>query len=422
MHRVLLLMPKTTYRAQDFLRAAEDLGVSVVKGTDRCKRLADKIAFEGETLVLDFKDVDESVRKIVAYAEHTPIDAVVAVDDPTTSIGARASKALGHAHNDAAGVSATRDKLDLRRRLRGMGLPQPEFVDIGLDRDPEDAASEVAESVGFPCVIKPRSLSASRGVIRADDRPSFARGLRRVSQILADPEVRKKEGARADSVVVEGFVPGVEVSVEALAHQGEVEILAIFDKPDPLDGPYFEEAIYVTPSRLSEAVQRDLGEVVRRAADGLGLHHGAIHAELRTGDQIVLIELAARSIGGLCSRTLRFGLAQSLESIILRHALGITPIVTSRSGQASGVLMLPIPRTGMLLEVHGLEAAKRVPGVEDVVITAEVGRDIVALPEGNAYPGFAFARGNTPDDVERALRRVRELVQLEVRRKLPLVS
>jgi biotin carboxylase len=265
--------------------------------------------------------------------------------------------------------------------------------------------------VTYPCVLTPTVLSASRGVIRADDPAGFVSAFGRIAAILREDDVREL-GEGADEILVEGFVPGVEVALEGLLVAGTLELLALFDKPDPLDGPYFEETLYVTPSRLPAATQAAVLARTAEAARALGLHEGPVHAELRidvagggaAGGQVWLVELAARSIGGLCSRTLRFGTGLTLEEIILRHALGSPIASLTREHTAAGVMMLPIPRAGVYAGVEGVAAAEAVPGIVEVTITAHPGQALVPLPEGARYLGFVFARAAEPAAVEAALR------------------
>jgi hypothetical protein len=207
------------------------------------------------------------------------------------------------------------------------------------------------------------------------------------------------------AILVEEYVPGVEIAVEGLLRSGRLDVLAVFDKPDPLVGPYFEETIYVTPSRLPAPTLRAVAELTARATDAIGLTEGPIHAELRIdGERIWVIEVAARSIGGLCARALRFGAGIALEEVILRHALGLPIDDLERERGASGVMMLPIPRAGVLQDVHGQDAARAVPGVTGLEITVPRGRPVVPLPEGDRYLGFLFARADSPEAVEAALR------------------
>jgi biotin carboxylase len=289
-------------------------------------------------------------------------------------------------------VAATRDKAVMRRAFGAAGIPQPGFRVL---RPGDDAGA-----VDLPAVLKPVALSASRGVIRADSSQAARAAEARIRAILAGA------GEDADGpILAETYEPGVEVAVEALLRGGELEVLAVFDKPDPLEGPYFEETIYVTPSRLPEERLRQVEAMAAAAAKALGLREGPVHAELRLdGDAIRVLELAARSIGGLCSRALRFGAGISLEEVILRHALGLPLGDHARERAASGVMMLPIRQSGTLREVRGLDAARAVPGVSDVRITIAPGRPVVPLPEGDRYLGFAFARAETPAEVEAALR------------------
>ena len=397
--RLLLLIPTTTYRTEDFVEAALRLGVDLVIASDEPSTLAE--AFPDHLLALPFADPAAAAAAMRGYAERRPLDAVVPVDDATVVAGAAIAEALGLRANPVAAARATRNKLAMRRRLAEAGVPGPAFAAVRLDEDPEGAAARAR----YPCVLKPLVLSASRGVIRADDPPAFVAAVRRIAAILAEPEVAAL-GEGTDTLLVEDFVPGAEVALEGLLEDGRLETLAIFDKPDPLDGPYFEETIYVTPSRLPAAAQAAVRGVTADAARALGLRHGPLHAELRwsAAGGPAVIEIAARSIGGLCSRTLTFGTGLTLEEIILAQALGRPTGSLVRERRAAGVMMIPIPRGGVLEDVKGLEAARAVPGIEDVTITMHKGQTVVPLPEGSRYLGFIFSRAETPAEAEAALR------------------
>jgi len=398
MPRLLLLLPTTTYRAEAFLDAARRCGVEITVGSDRAHALAERRP--NDMLALDFLNPEEAARVVVEFAQKHPIDAVVGVDDDTTVLAAVLSEALSLPHNSVASASAARNKHLMREILSREGVPVPQYALFSIDDDPVILARRVT----FPCVIKPLILAASRGVIRADDAAQFVVAFRRAEAILRNPEVAAR-GSAARQILVEAFIPGREVSPEGLLLKGELQVLALFDKPDPLDGPFFEETIYATPSRLPTAVQGEIVSCASRPTRALGLEDGPVHAELRVNqDGPWVIEVAARSIGGLCSRTLRFGTGMSLEELILRHALGMEIESLERERQPTGVMMIPIPRAGVLSEVRGQAEARAVPGIEEVAITAHLGQDLVPLPEGARYLGFIFARGETPDQVEAALR------------------
>jgi biotin carboxylase len=393
--RVLLLLPTATYRASDFLEAAKALGVEVIVGSEEAPALA--VTMGDRALAVPLADPDGAARVIVDHEQRASVDAVVAVDDQGVMAAATASVALGLPHNPPSAVAATRDKAALRRALAGAEVDQPRFAVVEEGGDVGAAAAEV----GLPCVVKPVALSGSRGVIRADTAAEAEAVAGRVRAILTD--------AGEDCggpLLVERYVPGAEVAVEGLLRGGQLEVLALFDKPDPLEGPYFEETIYVTPSRLPPAVQSAVVDAAGRAATALGLVEGPVHAELRVGDdgRPWVLEVAARSIGGLCSRALRFGAGVSLEEVILRHALGLPLDELRREGVASGVMMIPIPRTGVLEGVDGQDEARDVAGVEGLEITVARGRTVQALPEGDRYLGFLFARGESPEEVEGTLR------------------
>jgi biotin carboxylase len=397
--RLLLLMTTTTYRAAAFLQAARRLGVTVVVGSDQPQALA--ALTPGSTLTLNFLQPEAAARSIMAFAAVYPLDAVVGVDDETSLTAAMAAAALGLSYNTVAAVAAVRNKYAMRQMLTDAGVPSPHFVRCNIDEDP----AQVARQVHFPCVLKPLFLSASRGVIRADDVTQFVAAFYRLAALLRTPEVAVRGGALARQILVEDFVPGQEVALEGLLTRGQLKVLALFDKPDPLDGPFFEETLYVTPSRLSLAVQEAITACTVRTVQALGLREGPVHAELRVNHQGPwIIEIAARSIGGLCSRTLRFDAGLSLEEVILHQALGHDVTSCERDQEASGVMMLPIPQRGILRQVQGEEQARSVPGIADLHITIPLGQEVLPLPEGDRYLGFLFARADTPERVEAALR------------------
>jgi len=395
MPRVLLLIPTRTYRTHDFMEAARRLAVDVVVASPHRPALA--ALMDGRHLRVDFDAVPESTERIAAFAANLPLDAVVAVDDSGTRLASAAAERLRLPHNPLAAVVAASNKLLTRTRLREAGLPTPLFQSFSIDVDP----STIQTRLRYPCVVKPVDLSGSQGVIRADGAAGFAEVFSRVVAIVRACD----RGPEPQPVIVEDFIPGREVAVEGLLRDGELEVLAIFDKPDPLDGPFFEETIYITPSRLDPGLQAHIVKSTASATRALGLREGPVHAELRINESgIYVLEVAPRSIGGLCSRTLRFGAGVSLEEIILRHAARLPMPVHDRERRAAGVMMLPIPRAGRLEAVRGQEAARRVPHVESLVLTIPVGERLVPLPEGDRYLGFLFARSDDPAAVEAALR------------------
>lgn len=407
--RVLLLLPTTTYRAHDFIEAATRLGVETVVGSDQKQALQDLQPLRG--LALDLRDPEKAAGRIAAFAANNPLDAIVQTDDETAVVAAAASARLGLPHNPPEAARAARRKDSLRRILHAARIQTPRYDLLTLDDDPGAAALRQA----YPCVLKPTFLAASRGVIRADDPGQFVAAFRRLEAILDRPDVKEKGGDAARLVLVEEFIPGFEVAVEGLLIDARLKVLALFDKPDPLDGPFFEETLYVTPSRLPAGAREAVATTTANAARALGLRAGPIHAELRLNDRGPwLIELAARSIGGLCSRTLRFGTGLSLEEVILLHALGRDVTRLQREPRPAGVMMIPIPRAGVLRGVSGLEAARRVPGIDDITISATIGRPLVPLPEGSSYLGFIFARAASPARVEAALREAHRRIAFDI--------
>ncbi len=406
-----MLLPSASYRAADFLDAARALELEVIVGCDEPLLLAGV----GGSLQLRLDDPEGAADAIVALDSITPLDAVVAVDDQGTITAARAAERLGLRGNDPDAVAAARDKLRMRRSLSGAEVSQPSFAALSPNAESAELA-RLARMVGLPCVVKPTSLSGSQGVIKAD---TVAEALAAVDRVRS---IAVRAGVPPDQpLLVEEFVRGPEVAVEGVLAGGELAVLAVFDKPDPLDGPFFEETLYVTPSRLAETDLRAVTATTQAATRALNLREGPVHAELRIRDgRAWVIEVAARSIGGLCSRTLEFGTGLSLEYLILAHALGRPTDSLRRTHGAAGVLMLPIAAGGILAEVNGRERALEVPGIVGIELTIAPGRRLVPLPEGNRYLGFVFARGDRPEHVETALRAALASLDVRLERERPL--
>ena len=429
MPRLLLLLPTTTYRTQAFLAAARRLGVEVTVASEEASSLT--LLNPRGLLRLDFSDPDRAARDAAKFAAKYPIDAVVPVDDQVTEAAAVICRTLSLRHNSVESVMAARLKHRMRELLERAGVPSPRYRLSSLDEDPV----HLARQVDYPCVVKPLALAGSRGVMRANNEAEFVQFVGRLEKILEAeaaersaasnqetrgqspprdrPETpplasqdlprRSREGPR--QFLVEDFIPGSEVALEGLLRRGELSVLALFDKPDPLDGPFFEETLYVTPSRFPASVQAQIANCSAQATRALGLVEGPVHVELRVNDAGPwVIEINARSIGGLCSRVLRFGVGISLEELIIRHALEAEFSAPERERQPAGVMMIPIPCAGLLREVRGLVEAKAVSGIQEVTLTARPGEELVPLPEGSRYLGFIFAQAASPEAVEAALR------------------
>jgi len=423
--RVLLLCTTTGYQAQAFVDAAEKLGLEVVFGTDRCHVLDDP--WGDDAIPLRFENPPENSRKIVEAARERPFAAIIQIGDRATATAALASKALGLLNHPPEAAQACHDKYLARGRLRQAGLNVPDYRRFPLDADPRQLLATGAVTMDVPRVLKPLALSASRGVIRADTPEEFVRAFERIRTLLKSPEVGVLREETSNFIQVESYIDGAEIAVEAIVDRGRLRVLAIFDKPDPLTGPFFEETIYVTPSRMGRERQPEIVETLALAADALGLYHGPVHAELRINPAgIWMMEVAARSIGGLCSRALRFEIPLvdkevSLEELLIRLMLGLDVSRIYRENAASGVMMIPIPEAGLYQETQGIDEARAVSGIEDVVITAKVSQKLVPLPEGASYLGFIFARGDSPEFVENALRRAHEKLRFVISPALPVI-
>ncbi len=414
---VLLLAAVKGYELRLFLDAAQKLGLPVRLGTDRCHVLDDP--WRDGALALKFERPEEAAKRVLDFLRANPVQAVVSLGDAATRTAALVCQSLGLPCNSPEAVEACHDKFRARELMQRAGLPVPWFAKFSLHDDPRRSL----EQVKFPCVVKPVALSASRGVIRADNPEQFIAAFERVAALLARPEIQAHKDDATDWLLAEGYLPGQEFAVEALLDRGQMRVLALFDKPDPLEGPFFEETLYVTPSREAAATQQQLIAAVERAARALGLRHGPIHAELRlTPDGPRLLEVAARNIGGLCSLAVRFQTGFALPELFLRHACGLPIESVAREGAAAAVMMIPIPQGGMYEGVSGVEEAMAVAGIEDVVITAKEKHYLEPLPEGASYLGFIFARARTPGEAESALREAHRRLRFRISPRLPVAS
>jgi biotin carboxylase len=407
MGAVVLVFPRTSYRVEPFVHAAKRMGVDMVLATD----LAAPFASLGlPTVEVPLGEPANAARAIAAFAPNAC--GVVPTDDLSALVSAHTAALLGLPHASVESARAARDKREMRERLHAAGVASPVHRVL-----PRGAEVGTLGDVAFPCVVKPPMLTGSQGVIRADHPRELEAAVSRCRRILeANPSESRRLPGFFD-LLVEDYLPGDEVTVEGLMRDGALEVLAVFDKPDPLEGPFFEETLYVTPSRLAPGTQDELRRVAEDAANALGLRHGAVHVELRVHrGRASVVELAGRSIGGLCSRTVELVMGP-LEDLLVAHAAGLPrpAVPADREGSgAAGVMMIPIPRSGVLKRVEGVERARAVDGVVDVHISARIGQSVRALPEGASYLGFVFATGPGPEDAERALRRAHHELRFEL--------
>ncbi len=418
--RLLLFTAKLGYQTRSFEEATHKLGVQLVYVTDRCHQLEDP--WGDQAVAVHFETPEAAAYTVMETLRGQDVAGILALGDRPAAAAAYAARGLGMLHNHPAAVEACRSKLRMREIFRDAGLNVPWFRSLPITPTPEPSLL----GLSYPCVLKPLSLSASQGVVRANNREEFLAAATRVRRLLQSPEILATREANLDHFLVEGYIPGREVAVEGLLTDGELRILAIFDKPDPLEGPYFEETIYVTPSRLPESAQHAIEKCARDAVRALGVSHGPIHAEFRINDNGVWpLEVAPRPIGGLCARSLRFSFDAEaepigLEELLVRHALELPGWNSPRERTASGVMMIPVPKSGILEAISGEGAARSLPDITELTISARLHDAIAAWPEGSSYLGFLFARANTPERVEQALRKAHEKLSFKITPSLPV--
>jgi biotin carboxylase len=412
MKRVLLLLPTTGYRNDDFLAAAKKLDVEIVAAANYCHQLAPSWGLP-PIMALHFDRPEQAADTVLREIDGN-LDAVLAVDDTGVELAALLAERLGLPGNPAHAVRRVRDKLAFRRLLQEREFQCPDFHHLPTGEDPR----QLVPKLKFPVVVKARRLSGSRGVIRADDVEALVRAVNRVRAIQS----RADRDAQELGLIIEDFIPGREYALEGTLERGELTTLALFDKPDPMDGPYFEETIYVTPSRLPGALQDRIYQEVARVCRCAELTDGPVHAEMRVNERgIWILEVAARSIGGLCGRVLTHSLGMSLEELILRQVVAEPLAIAGESG-AAGVMMIPIPRRGIYHGIEGIAAAQSVSGVTGVTITAEPGQIIAPPPDGASYLGFIFARAASPTEAEYALRTAHRRLHFDIRPEYPAME
>jgi hypothetical protein len=433
--RLLLFTNKLGYQTRSFEAAAQKHATEIIYVTDRCHQLEDP--WGDRAIAVHFESAQSAAASVVAALNGKSIDGILALGDSPSVAAAYTARELGIPYNHPASVEACRSKLRMREVFREAGLKTPWFRVINLDPLPEPELL----GISYPCVLKPLSLSASRGVIRANNRDEFVAAAQRIRNLLESPEVRATREAHLDQILVEGYISGREVAVEGLLPDGVLRVLAIFDKPDPLEGPYFEETIYVTPSSLTQSQQLAIQKCTQDAARAIGLTRGPVHAEFRihgngeAGAEVWPLEIAARPIGGLCARALRFVESENqalenenthepasivLEELLLLHSLDLQVGVWMRERTASGVMMIPVPSSGILESVQGEEAARETPGITELLITARLHDYIEAWPEGASYLGFLFAVAETSREVEQTLREAHAKLRFTMTPRLPV--
>ena len=398
MPKAVVILPSNTYRASDFIEAAESLGIDLVVASEQ------PAPFDmGDRYVhIDCADPIAAAESIAALGERVPIDGVVAADDQGVMVAAHANSILGLRGNTPAAAATTRNKLLMRQRLAESEIDQPRFAAL----EPGEPADSAAAEVDFPWVMKPLDRSASQGVMRVDRPEDLEPTAAHIRNLLGE----------AATLLLESFVGGEEIAIEGLVADGELTVLAVFDKPDTSSGPYFPETLFVTPSRLPTDTLAEAERVAAGAIRALGLSSGPVHVELRVeGTRARIIEVAARSIGGLCSRSLNFGLmGTTLESLILRNAIGSERTTLRREPSASGVLMVPTPHSGTLSAIANQEETRQIEGITGMDFTITPGGRITAPPDGERYLGFVYARSETPEQVESALRKAMATLEVQL--------
>ena len=407
--RLLLIAPHNSYRIGAYIEAARALGVALTIASPGRHSLVSEVA---QGIHIDFGRPEEALATLLREAGRQAFAGVIGSEDASVPLASRMAEALGLPHNPPDAARLTRRKDLARKRLADAGVAAPwhRRIDLAAPLGPQ------LENLPWPCVVKPVAMSGSRGVIRVDDPGALERAVARIRPLLDDLPLEEERRY----LLVEAFVDGPEVALEGMLQGGELQTLALFDKPEPLQGPFFEESYYITPSRHDEITRKAIADMVAAACRAYGLREGPVHAELRLGREgPVVLEVAARTIGGQCARLLQLATGRSLEELVLAQAMG-RPLSARPWSGGAGVLMIPIPEGGILRRVEGQMAARKVPGVLDLEISIREGYRLVPLPEGESYLGFIFARGRDAGEAEAALRAAHACLKVVVAPELPV--
>mgnify|MGYP001817383468 FL=1 len=395
--RLLLISHHNSYRIAPYIKAAIKLGLEVTIASEGKHSLVSEVA---NGLHIDFSDIPQTVKTIINEHQRHPFSGILGSDDQTVEIAAATASVLGLPHNPPEAAQYSHRKDLARAQLAQAGCPVPLHRLFDFNQPTEKQLN----GLPWPCVLKPLNMTASRGVIRADNEAEFITACERVRGIVATASGKFEQ----QHLLIEEYIDGIEIAYEGYLQHGELHTVTIFDKPDPLTGPFFEETIYVTPSRLSEALQQNIKQVLQAACRAYGLETGVIHAECRidSHDKVWILEIASRTIGGDCARMLdneNFG----IEELAISLAID-SPIDISMPELARGVMMIPIRKQGLLKRVEGMLDAKRVEHIDSIDVIIPQGHELIPLPEGNQYLGYIFASAETPEQATEAIRKAHD--------------
>jgi len=392
--RLLLISHHNSYRIAPYIKAARRLGIEVTIASEGVHSLVAEVA---QGLHIDFSNLDAAIEVIIQAHQSHAFNGILGSDDQTVELAAHIASRLKLIHNppEAALCSSRKDLARAQLSLADCPVPLHCLLNLELPLDKQMAG------LPWPCVLKPLSMSASRGVIRVNDKNEFITACERLKPIVATANTRFEQ----THLLIEDYIDGIEIAYEGFLHQGELNTITIFDKPDPLTGPYFAETIYVTPSSLPAELQQTIKTVISKACAAYGLQTGAVHAECRIdkNNNVWILEIASRTIGGDCARLLDNEQFR-IEELAITLAMDRAPDVTMPE-QARGVMMIPIKQSGLLKRVEGLLKAGKVAGIDKIDIIIQPGHELVPLPEGNQYLGYIFASAKSTKQVTDAIRR-----------------
>ena len=381
MKKLLLVIPENSYKSNDFVVAAEKLGIDFLIITDS-EQVSSKFS---DTVIINKFDAELNKNNLKKLKDVTH---VLPVDHSALKFSGYLVDLLEVKGNKLESINLSMNKYESRKIFNSL-------LDIKVNNEIIKNIDDVNTFINKngTSVLKPIYGTASKSVLKINNVEKNKEQIEKLMQDCFDQDL-----------VIEEYIDGKEYALEGTIINSELKKIVIFDKPVEYKHPYFEESIYITPSELSSEAEKRVVSIVDKACKKIGLEDGPVHVEFKINEnQIFIIEINPRMIGGLCSRCLSFGLFKvSLEEIILHAFMNNELKNIELLNNYVGVLMIPTPKSGKFISINK-EELEKIPNISNVEITVPEGSDLLEPPYGDKYLGFAFSQGIDKKTVNESL-------------------
>ncbi len=381
MKKLLLVIPENSYKSNDFVVAAEKLGIDFLIITDS-EQVSSKFS---DTVIINKFDAELNKNNLKKLKDVTH---VLPVDHSALKFSGYLVDLLEVKGNKLESINLSMNKYESRKIFNSL-------LDIKVNNEIIKNIDDVNTFINKngTSVLKPIYGTASKSVLKINNVEKNKEQIEKLMQDCFDQDL-----------VIEEYIDGKEYALEGTIINSELKKIVIFDKPVEYKHPYFEESIYITPSELSSEAEKRVVSIVDKACKKIGLEDGPVHVEFKINEnQIFIIEINPRMIGGLCSRCLSFGLFKvSLEEIILHAFMNNELKNIELLNNYVGVLMIPTPKSGKFISINK-EELENIPNISNVEITVPEGSDLLEPPYGDKYLGFAFSQGIDKKTVNESL-------------------